>query len=110
MSPTEQEEPTEAEAVDKEAGEENRRKAVLTWAEGWLSAERLAPYLEACGGEIDKALDLYRWNVLLGQFLMRDISYSRSRYAMPTTTRWARAGMATSIGCSTMARPCASPS
>ncbi len=39
MSPTEQEEPTEAEAVDKEAGEENRRKAVLTWAEGWLSAE-----------------------------------------------------------------------
>ena len=71
VSPTEREVPTET--VDKEAGEEERRKAVLMWAEGWLSAERLAPYLEACGGDVDKALDLYRWNVLLGQFLMRDV-------------------------------------
>lgn len=92
MSPTEQEVPTEAGAVDKEAGEEDRRKAVLMWAEGWLSAERLTPYLEACGSDVDKALDLYRWNVLLGQFLVRDISYFevalRNAYNDTMGSRW----------------------
>lgn len=92
MPPTKQEVPTEAEAVDKEADEEDRRKAVLMWAEGWLSAKRLAPYLEACGGEIDKALDFYRWNVLLGQFLVCDISYFevalRNAYNDTMGSRW----------------------
>ena len=44
-----------------------------TWAERWLSSERLAPYLADCEGDIDRALALYEWNVALGQVLMRDI-------------------------------------
>lgn len=52
-----------------------KRGQILPWAEKWLSAERFTPYLESCGGDAEKALDLYRWNILLGQFLMRDISY-----------------------------------
>ena len=91
-SPAEKEEPTDAETADEGKGERDRRKAVLMWAEGWLSAERLALYLEACGGEIDKALDLYRWNVLLGQFLVRDISYFevalRNAYNDTMGSRW----------------------
>lgn len=47
----------------------------IGWAERWLSAERLAPYLAACDGNIDRALDLYEWNISLGQVLMRDISH-----------------------------------
>ena len=66
MLSAEREEPTEAEAADKEASEGRRRKAVLMWAEGWLSAERLTPYLEACGGDVDKVLDLYHWSPSLG--------------------------------------------
>ena len=76
MSPTKKEEPTDAETADERKSEKDRRRTVLMWAEGWLSAERLAPYLEACESDVDKALDLYRWNVLLGQFLMRDTSSS----------------------------------
>lgn len=49
--------------------------AINPWAEKWLSAERFAPYLEASGDDAERALGLYRWNVALGQFLMRDISY-----------------------------------
>lgn len=44
------------------------------WAEKWLSAERLSPYLNACNGDADKALRLYGWNLELAQLLMRDIS------------------------------------
>ncbi len=45
------------------------------WAERWLSTERLVPYLEASDGNLDTALELYRWNADLGQVLMRDISF-----------------------------------
>ena len=49
--------------------------AARAWAERWLSAERLAPYLSACSGDVVRALDLYEWNASLAQTLMRDISY-----------------------------------
>ncbi len=29
------------------------------WAGLWLSEERLAPYLEACGGDADRAVELH---------------------------------------------------
>lgn len=62
------------------------------WAEKWLSAERFAPYLAKCGGDVDKALDLYEWNVLLGQLLMRDISHFevalRNVYNNVIESRW----------------------
>lgn len=44
------------------------------WAERWLSVERLSPYVSACREDIEKALELYEWNIALGQVLMRDIS------------------------------------
>ena len=62
------------------------------WAEKWLSAERLFPYLEECNGDIDKALELYEWNASLGQFLMRDISHFevalRNAYNDIMESRW----------------------
>lgn len=62
------------------------------WVEKWLSAERFAPYLEVCDNNVEKALELYRWNVSLGQFLMRDISYFevalRNAYNDVMESRW----------------------
>lgn len=62
------------------------------WVGRWLSTARFAPYLDASGNDIEKALDLYRWNVSLGQFLMRDISYFevalRNAYNDIMMTRW----------------------
>lgn len=43
--------------------------------ERWLSAERFAPYLASCNGDINRALSLYEWNISLGLVLMRDISH-----------------------------------
>lgn len=54
---------------------EYRCIAPYPWVEKWLSAERLAPYLEASGGDIERALELYQWNAALGQIIMRDISH-----------------------------------
>lgn len=53
----------------------NQVNATMAWTERWLSAERLAPYLIDCDGDVDRALELYEWNVRLGQVLMRDISH-----------------------------------
>lgn len=47
----------------------------MQWAIRWLSAPRLAPYLASCNENIDRALDLYLWNVGLCQVLMADISH-----------------------------------
>lgn len=47
----------------------------LEWAERWLSPSRLTPYLDACDGDIDRALALHEWNLLLGQALMGDIAH-----------------------------------
>ena len=55
--------------------QENHDMAESSWAERWLSTERLVPYLEASDGDLGTALDLYRWNAELGQVLMRDISF-----------------------------------
>lgn len=56
--------------------EDNERNSpAIEWAERWLSPERLAPYLAVCGGDIERALELYEWNISLGQVLMRDISH-----------------------------------
>lgn len=52
-----------------------RSGSAREWAERWLSPERLAPYLAACGGDIGRALELYEWNISLGQVFMRDISH-----------------------------------
>ena len=43
-------------------------------AERWLSVARLRPYLEACDGDIEKALSLYEWNLDLGLVLLRELS------------------------------------
>ena len=43
-------------AQNAEKGEQGL--GVLPWAEKWLSAERLAPYLKACGGDTDKAMNI----------------------------------------------------
>lgn len=45
------------------------------WAERWLSAPRLAPYLASCEGDVCRALELYLWNVGLCQVLVADISH-----------------------------------
>lgn len=45
------------------------------WAGLWLSEERLAPYLEACGGDADRAVELHEWNISLAQVLMRDVAH-----------------------------------
>lgn len=55
--------------------DEYRCIAPYPWVEKWLSAERLAPYLEASEGDIERALKLYQWNAALGQIIMRDISH-----------------------------------
>ena len=47
--------------------------AMTAWAERWLSVPRFAPYLGLCDGNTERALELYEWNVTLGQVLMRDI-------------------------------------
>lgn len=49
--------------------------AAYQWAEKWLSADRFAPYLEACAGDADCAIELYEWNIRLGQVLMGDIAH-----------------------------------
>ena len=63
--------PSTREAQTNPGGCENS----LVWVERWLSADRFAPYLAACDGDVDQALELYKWNASLGQVLMRDISF-----------------------------------
>ncbi len=62
------------------------------WAERWFSHKRLAPYLAACGCDVERALDLYEWNISLGQVLMRDVSHFevalRNAYDRVMGERW----------------------
>ena len=83
--------------ADEQSNHQTKRACVngtniLPWVERWLSPERLAPYLEASECDAEKALELYRWNVALGQFLMRDISYFevalRNAYNDTMEARW----------------------
>lgn len=66
--------------------------ATRAWAERWLSRRRLAPYLAACGDDVERALDLYEWNTSLGQVLMRDVSHFevalRNAYDRVMGERW----------------------
>ncbi len=45
---------------------------MISWTERWLSGCRLAPHLAACGGDCERVLRLYEWNISLGQVLMRE--------------------------------------
>lgn len=45
-----------------------------SWDERWLSAARMRPYVSACGGDREAALELYRWNSGLAQALIGDIA------------------------------------
>lgn len=54
---------------------EEKAAGTISWAERRLSADRLAPYLAACGGDCERALKLYEWNISLGQVLMRDVAH-----------------------------------
>ena len=60
-----------AEAPEQSLSNDNTRE----WAERWLSPARLSPYLAACDGDVESALDLYLWNVGLCQVLVADISH-----------------------------------
>lgn len=45
------------------------------WIDDWLSAPRFQKYVEACDGDRSQALQLYEWNISLGQALLRDIAH-----------------------------------
>ena len=70
-------------------------RATRAWAERWLSHKRLAPYLAACEDDVERALDLYEWNISLGQVLMRDVSHFevalRNAYDRVMGERWSGA-------------------
>ena len=68
--------------ADEQSNHQTKRACVngmniLPWVERWLSPERLAPYLEASECDAEKALELYRWNVALGQFCPEAAAYVR---------------------------------
>ena len=50
-------------------------EACRKWAERWLSPTRFSTYLVACGGDVEKALELHEWNLMLGRALMGDIAH-----------------------------------
>lgn len=52
-----------------------KTEAQHEWAERWLSSSRLSSYLDLCDGNIDCALELHEWNLMLGRVLMGDIAH-----------------------------------
>ena len=52
-----------------------KTEAQHEWAERWLSSSRLSSYLDLCDGNIDRALELHEWNLMLGRVLMGDIAH-----------------------------------
>lgn len=64
----------------------------VTWIDDWLGAPRFKRYVEACGGDAVRALELYEWNAQLGQALMRDIGHFeialRNAYDVAVSHRW----------------------
>ncbi len=77
----------------------------LEWAERWLSPSRLSSYLNLCGGDVELALELHEWNLMLGRALMGDIAHFelalRNAYDRPSPS----ASKATSTGSSTRGSP-----
>ena len=68
--------------ADEQSNHQTKRACVngtniLPWVKRWLSPERLAPYLEASECDAEKALELYRWNVALGQPCSEMAAYVR---------------------------------
>lgn len=58
-----------------DACEHPESKARLEWVERWLSPSRLSSYLDLCGGDVDRALELHEWSLMLGRALMGDIAH-----------------------------------
>lgn len=62
------------------------------WIESWLGSVRFERYLSAADGDRNKALELYEWNVTLGQALMHDIAHfeiaMRNAYDSAISSRW----------------------
>lgn len=52
-----------------------KTEAQHEWAERWLSSSRLSSYLDLFDGNIDCALELHEWNLMLGRVLMGDIAH-----------------------------------
>ena len=63
-----------------------------TWINDWLSTPRFRTYLDACKGNVPRALRLYEWNIDLGQTLMKDIAFFevalRNAYDRAISSRW----------------------
>ena len=58
-----------------DACEHTETEVWLEWAERWLSPSRLSSYLDLCGGDVELALELHEWNLMLGRVLMGDIAH-----------------------------------
>lgn len=54
---------------------EPKTESLRDWIERWLSPSRFLPYLDACNGDVNRALKLHEWNIMLGQALMGDIAH-----------------------------------
>ena len=82
----------EPKSIPSSQSKEGEAGATRAWAERWLSQKRLAPYLAVCGGNVEQALDLYEWNISLGQVLMRDVAHFevalRNAYDRVMGERW----------------------
>ena len=68
------------------------RQMPASWIETWLSTPRLARYLREAGGDHQRALAVYEWNLQLGAALMRDIAHVevavRNAYDSVMSTHW----------------------
>lgn len=62
------------------------------WIDAWLGTPRFDRYVSHCAGDRALALELYEWNVSLGQSLMRDIAHFevalRNVYDQAFGSRW----------------------
>lgn len=62
------------------------------WIDNWLGASRFQRYINECGGDRSRALQLYEWNVEFGQALMHDIAHFevalRNSYDQAITAKW----------------------
>jgi len=62
------------------------------WVEDWLSVPRFGRYLSECGGNRQRALEMYEWNLQLGHALLRDVAHFevalRNAYDREMCSRW----------------------
>lgn len=88
-----------------DACEHPESKARLEWAERWLSPSRLSSYLDLCGSDVDRALELHEWNLMLGRALMGDMHILSLHCAMRTIEPSPSVSKATSTGSLMRAHP-----